>query len=220
MSDIPGSVCSAHPSELMVAKPRPRGEGSTPQRRNPQRCPRWEVEGGKYSDWEPQDWCYGHSWLPSLSPSCERGLWEGCSFPGQFLRSGPQRYPDPTKQLWGKGTRQHRRGCQARRARAFGCAGEGWEPVTAQRPQLWIGPQHPHHSRVPSSPSQDEGRGARPARSISSPCHDSGGRQLCRTGMVSAPVTFSSQHLGTFSSLCDALWLQSPGLGPEPHPGV
>lgn len=58
-----------------------------------------------------------------------------------------------------------------------------------------LGSQHPHHNQIPSAPSQDEDGGAQPPPEHLLPLPR---RQLCRTGMVSAPVTFSSQHLGTF----------------------
>lgn len=51
------------------------------------------------------------------------------------------------------------------------------------------------------------------------PNHDNR-RHPCWQGTASAPVTFSSRHFRTFSSLCDAVWLHYPSLGPWPCPGV
>lgn len=82
-----------------------------------------------------------------------------------------------------------------RAQQAFGRAGQGWEPVTAPCPHFGITAPPPITAGSPLLRPRMRAGGARPPPEHLLPLPR---RQLCRTGMVSAPVTFSSQHLGTF----------------------
>lgn len=68
----------------------------------------------------------------------------------------------------------------------------------------------PHHIRV-SIPGWGQRDVASPQHLLPQP--------LCQLGTVSAPIPFSS-YFRTFSSFCDALWLQCLSLGLVPRPGV
>lgn len=68
----------------------------------------------------------------------------------------------------------------------------------------------PHHIHV-SIPGWGQRDVASPQHLLPQP--------LCQLGTVSAPIPFSS-YFRTFSSFCDALWLQCLSLGLVPRPGV
>lgn len=105
--------------------------------------------------------------------------------------------------------------------------GQCQELVRAPCPQCPGRAHHTHGSNVPSpcptSSSQAGGQrgsvGPEHLLPPPPPNHDNR-RHPCWQGTASAPVTFSSRHFRTFSSLCDAVWLHYPGLGPRPCPGV
>lgn len=155
----PCLIYTAHPSEVMGAKPRPGGEapqhgGETPK----------DVYVGK--------WKVGKIQTGNSRTGAEAQL-APITFPQ--LRAGALGglHPEPSKH-----------------SAVLGRAGS----LSQLRVPI-LGSQHPHHNQIASAPSQDEDGGAQPPPEHLLPLPR---RQLCRTGMVSAPVTFSSQHLGTF----------------------